>query len=189
MPAAGSGPDGRADQRHERQAGVGADELGVVGDERREQRALGDLVALGEHEHAERERVDEEALGRRLADVEGHDDAQHGPARRRRHDEQPPPALRLVERGTQHRGDDGERRHGDQQDRGAASPAPPTSGSGRTVTPPATRERGVAADHHRVGVQQPRERRGPGEPGIGAHRRVKATSGRSAERWVATVVG
>ena len=98
--------DRATEDRDQREPRVRQHQLVGVVDDRGHERALGDRMPLRQHEHRERERVQEE-----LVDGAGHQQGEDRPPAEGGRDEQAAPAARPVEQGTEHRRDDRERRH------------------------------------------------------------------------------
>ncbi len=102
--------EGRAESE-DRQPGVGLDERHPRRDEAGRGRAADHAVGLGEHQRAEGTRVEHEQVAR----VQRHDQRQHAAAERAAGHRPAPAVLEAVERRADHRCDDRERRHRDQQ--------------------------------------------------------------------------
>ena len=164
--------DGRGAEADELQPRVGPHELVLILDESRDQRAARDPVPLREDEDPERERVDEQALGRRLRDHLGHEQAQRGPADAGDDHEHAPPSSQAVEGGADHRGDHREGGHGDEQ---VEQDRPPGAAARlREEDRPRQGDRHARVGAHRHGVRphEPPEWRQRQEARILTHRQT-----------------
>ena len=166
----------------EREPGVGVDELLAVLHHRRHQRALGDGVRLRHHEHAERQREDEEPLGRRAVDRAGHEEAQDGPAGAGDEHHDPAPALGAVEQRPQQRRHHGERGHRDDQVEQDLRPRRRQRRGEEERAGQRDREADVAAQAGGVRDREPGERRGTTEARIRGHCHRQSTGGDARSR-------
>ena len=145
------------------------DQLFLVVHQRGHQSGARDRVRLLEHQDAERERVDDEALGRRLGDELRHREAEDPTADARADDHEATPTLDPVEGGPHDGSHHGERGHGQEQEQedvaaGGARRLGEEQGPGE-----GRRHARIGGDARGMGRHEPRERRRRQEPRVFGH--------------------